>query len=337
MKNNVVNTVKKIIPSVVSITISKNLTILEDPFHSQSSGPETLALENQKKVKTGGGTGFIVDQSGIILTNRHVVSDLAAEYIVILNDGSRHLAKVLGKDPINDIAIIKIDVKNLPAFELGDSEKLDLGQTVIAVGNVLGSFKNTVSVGVISGLYREITANSEIEGRITKLKGLIQTDAAINPGNSGGPLVDIKGRAIGINAAMVLGAENIGFTLPINAAKKDLAEVKKYGKIRQPFLGVRYITLNKKLKEKYNFPTDYGALVVSESLPEGQAVIPDSPADKVGLKETDIILEINEEKLSIKKDLEDTLKNFQIGETVKLKILRNGKEFLCQIVLAEKK
>ncbi len=288
-------------------------------------------------MKTSGGSGFIVDSSGIILTNRHVVNDPTAEYAVILNDDSKYPAEVLAKDPLNDIAIIKINGKNLPALELGNSEKLDLGQTVIAVGNVLGAFQNTVSVGVISGLSREITANSEIEGKITKLKGLIQTDAAINPGNSGGPLVDIKGRAIGINAAMVLGAENIGFTLPINAAKKDLAEVKKYGKIRQPFLGVRYITLNKKLQEKYNFPIDYGALVIAESLPRGEAVISGSPADKAGIKESDIILEINGEKLSTKKDLEDVLKKFQIGDEINLKILRGKEELTCRAGLIEKK
>ncbi len=325
MEKQIIATVKKIIPAVISIIISKSLT--GDSSH----------LSKERKIKTGGGSGFIVDSSGIILTNRHVVNDLLAEYVVVLNNDKKYPAKVLAKDPINDIAVLKIDAKNLPTIKLGDSVNLDLGQTVIAVGNVLGAFKNTVSVGIISGLSREITADSEIEGKITKLQGLIQTDAAINPGNSGGPLIDINGRVIGINAAMVLGAENIGFTLPINAAKKDLADIKRYGKIRQPFLGVRYVLLNKKLKEKYDFPIDCGALVISELLPKGKAVLPNSPADKAGIKESDIILEINKIKISPKKDLEDVLRKFKINDEIELKILRGKEELNYKIVLGEKK
>ncbi|MCK5044467.1 trypsin-like peptidase domain-containing protein [Candidatus Parcubacteria bacterium] len=326
MEKQIIATVKKIVPAVISIVISKNLT-----------GQTKEADSEAKKIKTGGGSGFIVDSSGIILTNRHVVNDPLAEYAVVLNNDEKYSAKVLAKDPINDIAVLKIDAKNLPTIKLGDSTKLELGQTVIAVGNVLGAFKNTVSVGIVSGLSREITADSEIEGRITKLQGLIQTDAAINPGNSGGPLTNMKGQAVGINAAMVLGAENIGFTLPINAAKKDLQDIKKYGKIRRPFLGIRYVILNKKLKEKYNFPIDYGALVISEFLPKGKAVIPNSPADKAGIKESDIILEINKKKLSPKKDLENILSKFKINDEIKLKVLRGKEELYYKIVLEEKK
>lgn len=329
MEKQIIGTIKKIIPSVVSIIISKNLT-------GDTTDLKTT-FKTGRKIKTGGGSGFIVDPSGIILTNRHVVNDAMAEYMVALNNGEKYPAKILAKDQINDIAVLKIDAgKKLPAIQFGDSTNLDLGQTVIAVGNVLGAFKNTVSVGIISGLSREITADSEIEGKITKLQGLIQTDAAINPGNSGGPLADIKGRVIGINAAMVLGAENIGFTLPINAAKKDLADIKKYGKIRQPFLGVRYILLNKELKEKYDFPVDHGALVVSEFLPKGKAVISDSPAGKAGIKESDIILEINKKKLSPKKGLEDILRQFKIGDEIELKALRGKEELNFRIILGEK-
>ncbi len=326
MEKQIITTVKKIVPAVISIVISKSLT-----GETKETGSEG------KRIKTGGGSGFIIDSSGIILTNRHVVNDPLAEYVAVLNNNEKYPAKVLAKDPINDIAVLKIDAKNLPTLKLGDSTKLELGQTVIAVGNVLGAFKNTVSAGIISGLSREITADSEIEGKITKLQGLIQTDAAINPGNSGGPLTDIKGQVVGINAAMVLGAENIGFTLPINAAKKDLIDIKKYGKIRQPFLGVRYISLNKKLKEKYNFPIDYGALVISEFLPKGKAVLPNSPADKAGIKEADIILEVNKIKLSPKKDLEDILRKFKINDEIEIKILRGKKELNYKIVLTEKK
>jgi len=197
-----------------------------------------------------------------------------------------------------------------------------------------------VSCGVVSGLSREIKAQSEITQQKTRLRGLIQTDAAINPGNSGGPLIDIEGKAIGINAAMVFGAENIGFALPINNAKKDLQDLKKYGRIREPFLGIRYILITKELKEKFNLPVDFGALVIPEpDLEKGihQAVIPGSPASQAGVKEADIILEIENKKITPSQTIGDILQEFQIGQPLLLKILRKGREKTLKIILGEKK
>jgi len=336
-KSPIVKVVKKILPAVVSITISKYLTIFESPF-----GPPFLGFEEffmiprgRKKIKVGGGSGFIVDPSGIILTNRHVIADPKAEYIVVLTDERKFKAEVLARDPINDVAVLKIKARNLPMVELGNSSNLELGQTVIAIGYTLGAFPNTVSVGVVSGLSREIKAASTLGGKVIKLRGLIQTDAAINPGNSGGPLVDIEGKAIGINAAMVFLAQNVGFALPINTAKKDLEDLKKYGRIRQPFLGVRYVLLNKELKERYNLPINRGALVISEAVPGGVAVIPESPAAKAGIKEGDIILEIEKEKISSKNPLDEVLQKFKVGDEINLKIL--GTEKLLKVILGEKK
>jgi serine protease Do len=340
----IVQIIKKILPAVVSISVSKYLDFLErplSPFYPfgepgiSGSGGTT----KRKKVHIGGGSGFLIDPSGIILTNRHVVADPEAEYIVLLNNDKRYKAQVVAKDPINDVAILKIETteKNLPTVELGDSSQLELGQTVVAVGNALGTFQNTVSAGVISGLSRQITAFSGFDHRMQRLRGLIQTDAAINPGNSGGPLVDLEGRAIGINAAMVFGAENIGFALPINSAKKDLEDLKKYGRIIQPFLGVRYVVITKELQKKYNLPTKMGALILSENIPDGQAVIPDSPAAKAGLQEGDIILEVEREKVSTKSPLEDILQKFKVGDSVEIKFLQKGKEKSCKVILAERK
>lgn len=343
--------VKKVLPAMVSITVSKFLPVFENPFshlpperglpfHGGSSfgfDDSLMVPKGKKKVDIGGGSGFIVDSSGIILTNRHVVSDAQAEYIVVLNEEDNYPAEVLARDPINDVAIIKIKKNNLPTIELGDSTKLELGQTTIAIGNVLGTFRNTVSVGVVSGLSREITAGDAITKKIAKLRGLIQTDAAINPGNSGGPLIDMEGKAIGINTAMVFLAENIGFALPINNAKKDLQDLKKYGRLRQPFLGLRYILLDKELKEKFNLPVDCGALVISEAAPEGTAVVPGSCAAKAGIKEGDVILAVQKETISAKNSLEDILQKCKIGETISLKALRDGKEMAFKLILDERK
>jgi S1-C subfamily serine protease len=317
--------VKKALPAVVSITVSKMLPVLDHP-----------TIFTKKKINVGGGSGFIVSSDGTVLTNRHVVNDPKADYMVIVDEEKKYPAKVLAKDPINDVAILKIDGKNLPIIKLGSSSKLELGRTVIAIGNVLGTFQNTVSVGVISGLSREITAGDVITKETAKLRGLIQTDAAINPGNSGGPLIDMHGKAIGINAAMVFMAENIGFALPINNAKKDLEDLKKYGRIYQPFLGLRYILLNKELQERFKLPVDYGALIVSEPTPEGKAVIPQSAAAKAGIKERDIILETENEKITEKNPIEDVLQRCRVGQTVVLKALRNGKKINFRVILDER-
>lgn len=339
-QSKVITIIKNVLPSVVSITVSKYLEFIEkpsSPFYPFGNTGEFYAIPKKKKVRVGGGSGFIVDSSGIILTNRHVVADPDAEYIVLMSDGKKFKAEIMAKDPINDIAIIKINASNLPFVELGDSTKLDLGQTAIAIGNALGAFQNTVSVGVVSGLSRQITAFSEFDHRSQRLRGLIQTDAAINPGNSGGPLVNIDGQAVGINAAMIFGAENIGFALPINAAKKDLEDMRQYGKIRQPFLGVRYVLLNKEIQEKLGLNRDCGALVIAEQPPDGQAVIPGSPAEKAGLKEGDIIVEIQKEKISLDNALEDILQKMKIGDNVEMKILRGEREIIGKATLSERK
>jgi serine protease Do len=336
-QEQIVKVIKNALPAVVTITASKYLTVLESPFGDFGFPFEEFFMmpKERKKTKISSGSGFIVDKNGLILTNRHVVNDPQAEYLVVLNDKRKFKAKILAKDPINDVAILKIDAKNLPFLELGDSSKLELGQTAIAIGTALGIFENTVSVGVVSGLSRDITAQA-LSGPQTKLRGLIQTDAAVNPGNSGGPLLDIEGKVIGINAAMVFLAENIGFALPINNAKKDLEELKKYKRIRQPFLGIRHIPINKRIQKIYNLPINYGALVISEPL-KGEAVIKNSPAEKAGIKEFDIILEIDNKKISEKNSLTDLLYEHKIGDKIKLKILRNGKEMNLDLEIGEKK
>jgi len=338
-KSPIIEVAKKVCPSVITIVITRDLPKIEGFYFFPFGGQRFVVPKFNKKrerTKIGGGSGFIVSLDGYIITSSHVVTDPKADYTIIFEPKKKYSAKVISRDPINDIAILKINAKNLPYLELGDSEKIELGQTVIAVGNALGEFHDTISTGVISGLSRYITAYSGLTHQTAQLRGLIQTDAAINPGNSGGPLVDIEGKAIGVNTAMVMGAQNIGFAIPINYAKNDLEEVKKYGKLRRPFLGVRYVLLNKIIAEKNKLPVDYGALIVRETLGES-AVVKGSAADKAGLKEYDIILECNGEKITVKNPLANILQKLKIGGEIKLEVLREGKKITLKAKLKEKK
>jgi len=338
-KSLIVEIAKKVCPAVVTIVISKDLPKVEGFYFLPFGGREFVVPKFDKgkeKTKIGGGSGFIISADGYVLTSQHVVSDTEADYTVILEPTKKLSAKVISRDPISDIAILKISAKNLPYLELGDSDKIELGEEVVAVGNALGEFHDTLSAGIISGMSRAITAFSGLNSQAAQLRGLIQTDAAINPGNSGGPLVNMEGKVIGINTAMVMGAQNIGFAIPINYAKRDLEEVVKYGKIRRPFLGVRYIVINNELAKLHKLPAEHGALIVRERLGE-DAVVRESAAGRAGLTEYDIILELNGEKITEKDPLANLLQKYKIGEEVSLKILRQGKEIIVKLKLEEKR
>ena len=339
----VIRAIKKALPAVVSIVGNKQLPkkkgepsqfwgLFEDkktPFNISSQ-----LKKDSKKISSG--SGFIITNDGIIATNSHLISPLVEEYRVILNSGDEFAAKIMATDFLNDLVFLKVEAKGLPIIELGDSEKLELGQTAIAIGTALGEFQNSVSVGVVSGLSRFISAKSMISGKVSKLRGLIQTDAAVNPGNSGGPLINLSGQAIGINTALVFGAENIGFAIPVNHLKEDLREIKKYGKIRKPYLGVRYLLLNSNLKQRNSLPVGYGALVISEDLPDDKAVIPNSPAEKAGIKEFDIILKCQNQEITEKMPLEEILKRLDNLKEVEFEILRKDKRLFLKATIEEK-
>ncbi|MBZ9572056.1 trypsin-like peptidase domain-containing protein [Patescibacteria group bacterium] len=339
-KSPIIEAAKKVCPAVITIIISKDLPKIESfylfPFGNQRFIIPRVEKGKKERTKIGGGSGFIVSPDGYVITCSHVVGDPEADYTVIVGPTKKYSAKILAKDPLVDVAVLKINAKNLSHLELGDSKKIELGETVIAVGNPLGEFEDTISAGIVSGLSRKITAYGRIPFKATSLRGLIQTDAAINPGNSGGPLVNMEGEVIGINTVMVMGAQNIGFAIPINYAKRSLDEVMKYGKIKRPFLGVRYFILNKVIAKTNKLPVDYGALIVRESLGESP-VIKGSAADRAGLKEYDIILECDGKKISEENTLADILQQHEIGDEVSLKILREGKEIILKIKLGEKK
>jgi len=335
-----IEAVKKVAPSVVSIVISKYVSRIKGlsltPFFNPFFFDE-VEEGAKEKFKVGGGSGVIVHPDGLILTNKHVVFDTDAEYTVVTANLEEYPAKVLSRDPINDIAVLKINAKGLPAVRLGNSNKLELGQTVIAIGNALGMFSNTVSKGIVSGLSRSISAALGTDGTMEHLKGVIQTDVAINQGNSGGPLINLDGEVVGINTAIIAGAQNIGFSIPINWAKQDLEDIIKYGRIIKPFIGLQYIMINKDLQKKYDLPVDFGAIVVRDHHPGSVAIVKNSPAEKAGIKENDIILEFNGEKLTEKNDLSDLIQKCKVGEEVKLTVMRNGRELKLTATLEERK
>lgn len=340
----VVNVFNNASPAVVSIIVSKDMPVFEeyyynpfkdlDPFF-QFQIPQYIQKGTEKK-EIGGGTGFIISTDGTVLTNKHVVLEEGAEYTVLTNDGQRFSAKLLAKDPFQDIAVLKIiDAnRNFPTVKLGNSDRLQIGQTVITIGNVLGELRNSISVGVVSGLGRTITASGS-GGFAETLEDVIQTDAAINKGNSGGPLLNLKGEVIGINTAMSLEGQNVGFAIPINKAKKDIDQVIKTGKIAYPYLGIRYVLIDEEYKKEYNLPVDYGLWILKGSQGE-VAVYPNSPAAKAGIKEKDIILEFNGEKITVDNPLSKIIMKYNPGDKVSLKALRDGKEMNIELVLGER-
>lgn len=341
----IIDAVKKANPAVVAITISENVPVYEqyfqnpfgDLFGNGFFGGLQMPQFRQNGTQlqqVGGGSGFFISSDGYIVTNRHVVDDPNAQYTVFTSNGKKYDAKVIARDPSLDLAVIKINGSGFPYLTFADSSKLELGQSAIAIGNALAEFKNTVSVGVISGLSRSIIA-SDKTGTTENLNQLIQTDAPINPGNSGGPLLNLSGDVIGVNVAIAGGAQNIGFALSSNSVKSVVDSVIKTGKIIRPFLGIRYIPITPDLKKQNNLPVDYGVLVQPGTQPGELAVIPGSPADKAGIVENDIILEIDGVKLTSGQDLASIIRSKKIGDSVKLKILDKGQEKTVTVTLAQ--
>lgn len=349
-ENAVVNAVKSATPAVVSITISEDVPVVQqcqyDPFQNLppefqqffgdggSDFTEPCDTGKTQLQTVGGGSGFIVSSDGLILTNKHVVSDTGASYTVLMNNGTTYPAKVLARDPNQDLAVLKIDATGLPTVTLGDSDGLQLGQTAIAIGNALGQFSNTVSVGVVSGLSRTVTASAPDTGAQETIEGVIQTDAAINPGNSGGPLLNLEGQVIGINTAIASDAENIGFAIPIDQAKHDITSVEATGNIEAPFLGVRYEPLTPAIASQNNLSVTYGAWVNGS---QGEpAVEPNSPAAKAGIEAGDIITAVNGQPINATNDLGDIIDQHNVGDTITLTINRNGQEITLQATLAQR-
>ncbi len=322
----VIDVAEKMSPSVVTVSVQtpRRKVLQFNPFggFSQSiQGGEDQDI----------GTGFIVSSEGLIITNKHVVSNAEAKYKVITKDDKEYEVKQISRDPSNDIAIIKIDPaaaeQVLQPVELGDSSALRVGQFVIAIGTALGEFRHTVTTGVISGLGRGITAETSFRGYVEQLDNIIQTDAAINPGNSGGPLLNSAGQVIGVNVAIAQGAQNIGFALPINTVKDALNQFKATGSFpAKAYLGVEYQMITKQSAILNSLPQ--GAYVVN--------VIANSPAEEAGIKSEDIIVKIDGKEIKEEKGgLAVLISKHKAGETINLEIWRGGETLKLQVTLSE--
>lgn len=317
----VIDVAEKASPSVVtvSITTPQRRILQFSPFGG-------FSFQNRGGEPQDIGSGFVVSSDGLIVTNKHVVSDTESTYKVVTKDGTEYPVKEINRDPNNDIAVLKVDATDLTPVNLGDSGNLKVGQFVIAIGTALGEFRHTVTTGVISGLGRGITAGSDFEGFVEQLDNVIQTDAAINPGNSGGPLFNSSGEAIGINVAIAQGAQNIGFAIPINVVKDALGQFNENGRFpSKAYLGVQFQMIKKQS-------------AILNGVPEGAYVtdvVTGTPAEKGGLLVDDIITQIDGQQLNEDTTLSDEISKKKPGDAVKIEVYRDGEKKTLSVTLSE--
>ncbi len=379
-ESDAIDAIQKVAPAVVSIVATKDLEIFrqqpmspffmfpQDPFSQDFGFPlrqmqpeQPRAKDTQpeyKRQKVAGGTGFLVTDDGLSLTNKHVIADKEADYTALTKDGKEYDVEVVSRDPVNDLGVIqlheKVEEKNgrktgekkdfgaktkdIPFVHLGDSSKLKVGQRVFAIGNARGEYENSVTAGIISAIGRQIQASSQGGGGQETLSGLIQTDAAINFGNSGGPLINAAGEVIGINTAVDASASGVGFSIPVNQVKPALESVKKVGRIVRPVLGVMHTILNKEKAAELKLEgVTYGALITGDRSKKEFGVVAGSPAEKAGLKLDDVILEVDGEKITEETTLQMIIERHAPGDMLKIKIWRAGSTFEIKVKLDERK
>ncbi len=323
-ENVITDVVERVSPSVVTVGVSQTRRIGDifqfDPFDPSSS--ESLPGRGST-IEQDIGSGFVISSDGLIVTNKHVVSVPNAKYRVITKDDKSYDVVKIYRDPDNDLAIVKINATGLTPVEMGDSDKIKVGQMAIAIGTALGEFRNTVTVGVISGVGRGITAGGPFDGSAEKLDNVIQTDAAINPGNSGGPLLNSSGQVVGVNTAVSSQGQGIGFALPISAVKDAVNNFNTTGQFNRPFMGVEYRMISRQM-------------AVLNEIPEGayiMTVVEGSPAAKAGVQAEDIITKINGDKLTTNNDLAKIVGKKKAGDVISLTIWRNEKETTLTVTL----
>lgn len=316
----VVSTVEKVSPSVIAIGVTQRIF---NPFD-----PNSLPKNRQDTI----GTGFVVSdgtnsptKKSIIVTNKHVVADPNLKYSIVSKDGKKYEITKIYRDPNLDLALVQVEGSDLKPLELGDSSKLKAGQSVIAIGNALGRFENTVTTGVVSGLGRAVSAGDPFSGVTEQLDNLIQTDAAINPGNSGGPLLNLDGEVIGVNVAVTEGAQNIGFTVPINSVKALVAEFDKTGTISRAYLGIRYRLISRDV-------------AILNEVPQGayiQELVANSPAEKAGIQIGDIVTKIDNQPINTETTISDFIQTKKVGDKIKLDVWSDGNTKTVEVTLAQ--
>ena len=316
-------------PAVVTVSITTKQQAVQpffmDPF-GMFGGRGMMQPENEpEEVQQDIGTGFVVDgKEGLIVTNKHVVSNNEAKYKVITKDDKEYEVTNIYRDPVNDLAIVKVSNGNLPSLDLGDSDLLKVGQFALAIGTALGEFRHTVTTGVISGLGRGIQAGDGFGGMVEELDNVIQTDAAINPGNSGGPLLNSLGQVIGVNVAVASGSENIGFAIPINVVKKSLENFNSTGQFDRPFLGVQYQMIPQETALLNDVPA--GALI--------RVVVPDSAAEKAGLQKGDIIVKLDGKSVKdAEGGLAEIINTLKSNQKIKVEVYRDGETKELEVTL----
>lgn len=321
----VTRVVEKATLSVVTVSINKDVITNSTDVFQQIFGNSPQQVET-KNIEQDIGTGFIISSDGLIVTNKHVVSDTQAKYKVVIGEDVIEVVNIY-RDPISDLAILKVDKTGLIPVEMGDSDKLKVGQTVIAIGTALGEFRSTVTKGVVSGLGRGITASGVGVG-MEKLEDVIQVDAAINSGNSGGPLFDSSGKVIGVNVATSQNGQSIGFALPINLIKSSVDNFRNTGEFDRPYLGVAYQMISKQAALLNEVPV--GAYI--------QIVATSSPVEKAGMKVGDIITEIDGKKLADDANISivGIINQKKIGDTVKIKYFRDKQIIEVEVKLEKK-
>lgn len=313
-----IKVIKENLPSVVSIAVYEDADFYT--IDSPSGEPEVQSIKQLKS----NGSGLIISTDGYIVTNRHVLNSVnedLGEYIVILNSGEEYDARLVGKDPFKDLAVLKIEAKNLRAVKIGNSDNIEIGTTVVAIGNSLGRYQNSVTKGIISGLERDLNAGSE------ELSNVIQTDAEINLGNSGGPLINLNGDVIGVNVAKDALGNSIGFSIPVNDVRPIVDSIIKYGRIVRPILGVKYVQTSKKEAEINDLPRQDGAWI--------RSVIENSPARKAGILPDDIVFEVNAIKIDSQNTLASIIQKYKPGDKIGMKIQRGDKVIIRVVELGE--
>lgn len=363
-ESSTISAIDKVAPAVVSIAAYKDVPVgspvfsfdnlffgQSDPFRLQTQQPSVKFDYKQ----VSGGTGFIVTKEGLVITNKHVVQDTEADFRVILDNEKQYKAEVISRDPFDDVAVLRIlsespimkdaegkvieqaklaEVLKFPYVKFGNSDALQVGQQVLAIGNALAQYENTVTSGIISAKGRDVSAYNDAAGAVENLSGLIQTDASINFGNSGGPLINLKGELVGMNVAVAQSANGIGFAIPANDLKPILASIEKYGKIVRPALGVRFVTLTETQAKELDVAIDHGAILVAPSSnEEALAVLPGGPAAKAGLKALDVILEVDGKVVDESQPLQKLVRSYAPDDKIRLKVWRAGETFEVDVIL----